>query len=62
MGELSKFFNEHQFLSTVFVVAGAFTLYETISAVKAPKGEGPFSGLGASTSTTSSTSSSHAMM
>tara|TARA_B100002051_G_C16653535_1_gene595225 strand:- start:174 stop:767 length:594 start_codon:yes stop_codon:yes gene_type:complete len=101
MREFRKFFNEHPFLGTAFLVAGAFTLYETISAVKAPKGEGPFSGighmskkqqtelnaikkelygaskmhksqadrinqlggiLGASTSTTSSTSSSHAMM
>tara|TARA_B100000131_G_scaffold61553_2_gene57495 strand:+ start:1054 stop:1542 length:489 start_codon:yes stop_codon:yes gene_type:complete len=66
MREFRKFFNEHPFLGTAFLVAGAFTLYETISAVKAPKGEGPFSQmggvLGASTSTTSSTSSSHAMM
>ena len=66
MGELKKFFDEHPFLGTAFLVAGAFTLYETISAVKAPKGEGPFSGLrgilGASTSTTSSSSTSHAMM
>ena len=95
--ELSKFFDHHPFLSIAFTVAGAFTVYETINAVKAPKGEGPFSNmghlskkqketlsavekelygaskmhrsqakrisqLGASTSTTTSTSSSHAMM
>ncbi len=63
--ELSKFINQHPFLSIAFTVAGAFTIYETINAVKAPKGQGPFSNmgnLGASTSTTSSTSSSHAMM
>ena len=95
--EISKFFDYHPFLSIAFTVAGAFTIYETINAVKAPKGEGPFSGighltkkqkevlstvekelygaskmhksqaqrisqLGASTSTTTSTSSSHAMM
>lgn len=94
--EVSKFMNQHPFLSIAFTVAGAFTIYETINAVKAPKGQGPFSmghltkkqkttldtvekelygaskmhrsqakrisQLGASTSTTSSTSSSHAMM
>jgi hypothetical protein len=64
--ELSKFFDHHPVLSIAFIVAGSFTLYETINAIKAPKGEGPFSkptaGLGASTSTTSSSSISHAMM
>ena len=44
--ELSKFFDHHPFLSIAFTVAGAFTVYETINAVKAPKGEGPFSGIG----------------
>ena len=74
--EISKFFDHHPFLGVAFAVAGAFTIYETIGAIRAPKGKGPFSNdndglpwplvnvgaLGASTSTTSSTSSSHAMM
>jgi len=74
--ELSKFFDHHPFLGVAFVVAGAFTLYETVGAIRAPKGKGPFSddnngvpwpftnvgALGASTSTTSSSSTSHAMM
>ena len=97
--EIGKFFDHHPFLGIAFTVAGAFTLYETIGAIRAPKGEGPFSlghltksqqkkiskieqelygaskmhksqgerlsqlgNLGASTSTTSSSSTSHAMM
>ena len=39
--EISKFMNQHPFLSIAFTVAGAFTIYETINAVKAPKGQGP---------------------
>jgi len=63
--EIKKFSELHPFLTVAFVVAGAFTLYETMNAVKAPKGKGPFTNmgnLGASTSTSSSTSTSHAMM
>ena len=67
--ELSKFFDHHPFLSIAFTVAGAFTLYETMNAISAKKGDGPFSLggvlggiLGGSTSTTSSSSTSHAMM
>ena len=44
--EISKFFDHHPFLSVAFTVAGAFTLYETINAIKAPRGQGPFSGMG----------------
>lgn len=61
--EMSKFFDHHPILGTVFFVTTAFTAFETIRAFTAPKGQGPFSGLGGglsgSTSTTTSTSTSH---
>ena len=60
--EISKFFDHHPILGTVFFVAGAFTAFETVRAVTAPKGKGPFSnmgGLGGSTSTTTSSGTSH---
>ena len=48
--EVSKFMSQHPFLSIAFTVAGAFTIYETMNAITAPKGQGPFSmgGLGMS--------------
>lgn len=44
--EMSKFFDHHPILGTVFFVAGAFTVFETVRAVTASKGQGPFSNMG----------------
>lgn len=60
--EISKFFDHHPILGVVFFVSGAFTVFETVRAVTAPKGSGPFSnmgGLAGSTSTTTSSGTSH---
>ena len=44
--EISKFFDHHPILGTVFFISGAFTVFETVRAVTAPKGKGPFSNMG----------------
>ena len=44
--EVSKFFDHHPILGTVFFISGAFTVFETVRAVTAPKGKGPFSNMG----------------
>lgn len=44
--EISKFFDHHPILGTVFFISGAFTVFETVRAVTAPKGQGPFSNMG----------------
>jgi hypothetical protein len=44
--ELSDFFDYHPLLSIIFFASGAFSVFEIIGSVTAPKGQGPFSGMG----------------
>lgn len=44
--ELSDFFDHHPLLSIIFFASGAFSVFEIIGSVTAPKGQGPFSGMG----------------
>jgi hypothetical protein len=46
--ELGKFFDHHPILGTFIFISAAFTGFETVRAITAPKGQGPFSGLGGS--------------
>lgn len=44
--ELGEFFDHHPLLSIIFFASGAFSVFEIIGSVSAPKGQGPFSGVG----------------
>ena len=66
MGELKKFWKDHPVLTVTFGITSLFIADRTIKAMKAESGDfwnnfSPIEGLGATTSTSTTTSSSHRM-
>ena len=57
--ELKRFSSEHPLLSIMYIGFIGFTAIDLAASTTLPRGKGPFSGLGATTSTSTTTSSSH---